>query len=66
VAAIEGLLCREYAPVWHTIAPPVPLNLIHQDTFDLAWKNYEIAGLHATKREPENRAHAPDPDASHR
>jgi nucleoside-diphosphate-sugar epimerase len=31
--AIEGLLCREYAPVWHTIAPPVPLNLVHQDAF---------------------------------
>jgi nucleoside-diphosphate-sugar epimerase len=31
--AIEGLLCREYAPVWHTIAPPAPLNLLHQDAF---------------------------------
>jgi nucleoside-diphosphate-sugar epimerase len=31
--AIEGLLCREYTPVWHTIAPPVPLNLVHQDAF---------------------------------
>jgi hypothetical protein len=43
VAAIEGLLCREYAPVWHTIALPVPLSLIHQDAFELAWKNCEIA-----------------------
>jgi len=31
--AIEGLLCREYTPIWHTIAPPMPLNLVHQDAF---------------------------------
>jgi nucleoside-diphosphate-sugar epimerase len=31
--AIEGLLCREYAPVWHTIASRVPVNLLHQDSF---------------------------------
>ncbi|HKR50708.1 MAG TPA: SDR family oxidoreductase [Pseudonocardiaceae bacterium] len=31
--AIEGLLCSEYMPIWHTIAPPVPLNLVHQDSF---------------------------------
>jgi nucleoside-diphosphate-sugar epimerase len=31
--AIEGLLCREYSPIWYTVAPPAPLNLIHQDAF---------------------------------
>jgi dTDP-4-dehydrorhamnose reductase len=31
--AIEGLLCREYSPVWHTVAPRVPLNFVHQDAF---------------------------------
>lgn len=35
--AIEGLLCREYTPIWHTIAPPVPLNLVHQDAFQAAF-----------------------------
>ena len=31
--AIEGLLCREYAPVWYTVAPPAPVNFVHQDAF---------------------------------
>lgn len=35
--AIEGLLCREFSPVWYTIAPPVPLNLVHQDAFQSAF-----------------------------
>ena len=35
--AIEGLLCREYSPIWHTVAPPVPLDLVHQDSFQAAF-----------------------------
>jgi hypothetical protein len=35
--AIEGLLCREYSPVWHTVAPPAALDLIHQDAFQSAF-----------------------------
>jgi nucleoside-diphosphate-sugar epimerase len=35
--AIEGLLCREYAPIWHTVAPPTPLNFVHQDAFQNAF-----------------------------
>lgn len=31
--AIEGLLCGEYSPIWHTVAPPSRLNFLHQDTF---------------------------------
>jgi nucleoside-diphosphate-sugar epimerase len=31
--AIEGLLCREYYPIWYTVAPEVRLNLLHQDAF---------------------------------
>jgi len=31
--AIEGLLCREYYPIWYTVAPPAPVNFIHQDSF---------------------------------
>jgi hypothetical protein len=31
--AIEGLLCREYSPIWYTVAPLVPLNFVHQDAF---------------------------------
>lgn len=35
--AIEGLLCREYYPVWHTVAPPIPLDFVHQDAFQTAF-----------------------------
>jgi nucleoside-diphosphate-sugar epimerase len=35
--AIEGLLCREYAPIWYTVAPPAPLNFVHQDAFQDAF-----------------------------
>jgi nucleoside-diphosphate-sugar epimerase len=35
--AIEGLLCREYAPVWSTVAPSVPVDFIHQDAFQDAF-----------------------------
>lgn len=31
--AIEGLLCREYYPIWYTVAPPAPVNFVHQDAF---------------------------------
>jgi nucleoside-diphosphate-sugar epimerase len=31
--AIEGLLCREYYPIWYTVAPPNRLNFVHQDAF---------------------------------
>jgi nucleoside-diphosphate-sugar epimerase len=35
--AFEGLLCREYAPVWHTVAPPAPVDFVHQDAFQNAF-----------------------------
>ena len=35
--AIEGLLCREYSPVWYTVAPLAALNLVHQDAFQAAF-----------------------------
>lgn len=35
--AIEGLLCREYAPVWSTVAPSVPVDFIHQGAFQNAF-----------------------------
>lgn len=35
--AIEGLLCREYAPIWYTVAPSAPLNFVHQDAFQTAF-----------------------------
>lgn len=35
--AIEGLLSREYSPIWHTVAPAVPLNFVHQDSFQAAF-----------------------------
>jgi len=35
--AIEGLLCREYYPVWYTVAPPIPVNFVHQDAFQNAF-----------------------------
>jgi nucleoside-diphosphate-sugar epimerase len=35
--AIEGLLCREYSPIWYTVAPPTPVNLVHQDAFQSAF-----------------------------
>jgi nucleoside-diphosphate-sugar epimerase len=31
--AIEGLLTREYAPIWYTVAPLAPLNFVHEDAF---------------------------------
>ena len=36
--AFEGLLCREYAPVWHTVAPPAPVDFVHQDAFQNAFR----------------------------
>ena len=35
--AFEGLLCREYYPVWHMIAPPAPVDFVHQDAFEAAF-----------------------------
>jgi nucleoside-diphosphate-sugar epimerase len=35
--AFEGLLCREYSPVWHTVAPPAPVDFVHQDAFQDAF-----------------------------
>jgi nucleoside-diphosphate-sugar epimerase len=35
--ALEGFLCREYAPIWYWVAPPVPLNFVHQDAFQAAF-----------------------------
>jgi nucleoside-diphosphate-sugar epimerase len=34
--AVEGLLCREYSPVWYHVGPPNPANLIHADAFQNA------------------------------
>jgi nucleoside-diphosphate-sugar epimerase len=31
--AFEGLLCREYSPIWYTVAPPAPVDFVHQDAF---------------------------------
>jgi nucleoside-diphosphate-sugar epimerase len=35
--AIEGLLCREYSPIWHTVAPRSAVDFIHQDAFQTAF-----------------------------
>ena len=35
--AFEGLLCREYAPVWYIVAPPAPVDFVHQDAFQNAF-----------------------------
>lgn len=35
--AIEGLLTREYAPIWYTVAPHARLNFVHQDAFQDAF-----------------------------
>jgi nucleoside-diphosphate-sugar epimerase len=35
--AFEGLLCREYAPVWHIVAPAAPVDFVHQDAFQNAF-----------------------------
>jgi nucleoside-diphosphate-sugar epimerase len=35
--AFEGLLCKEYSPIWYTVAPPAPLDFIHQDAFQSAF-----------------------------
>jgi nucleoside-diphosphate-sugar epimerase len=34
--AFAGLLCRDYAPVWYTVAPPAPIDFVHQDAFQNA------------------------------
>ena len=34
--AIEGLLTREYNPIWYTVATHARLNLLHQDAFQEA------------------------------
>jgi thioester reductase-like protein len=31
--AVEGLLCREYSPIWYHVAPPVRTNFVHADAF---------------------------------
>jgi len=35
--AIEGLLSREYTPIWYTVAPHARLNFVHQDAFQDAF-----------------------------
>jgi nucleoside-diphosphate-sugar epimerase len=35
--AIEGLLCREYYPIWYTVAPPAHVSFVHQDAFEAAF-----------------------------
>jgi nucleoside-diphosphate-sugar epimerase len=35
--AVEGLLCREYSPIWYQVAPPAPLNFVHMDAFQTAF-----------------------------
>lgn len=35
--AWEALLGAEYDPVWYTVAPPAPLNLLHADAFRAAF-----------------------------
>lgn len=35
--AIEGLLTREYAPIWYTVATHARLNFVHQDAFQDAF-----------------------------
>lgn len=35
--AIEGLLSREYTPIWYTVAPHAHLNFVHQDAFQDAF-----------------------------
>lgn len=35
--AIEGLLTREYAPIWYTVAPHARCNFVHQDAFQDAF-----------------------------
>jgi nucleoside-diphosphate-sugar epimerase len=34
--AVEGLLCREYSPVWYHVAPRIPANFVHADSFQNA------------------------------
>lgn len=34
--AIEGLLTREYTPIWYTVATHAHLNFVHQDAFQAA------------------------------
>ncbi|HVV81883.1 MAG TPA: SDR family oxidoreductase [Kofleriaceae bacterium] len=35
--AIDGLLTREYVPIWYTVGPPSPLNFVHEDAFQAAF-----------------------------
>lgn len=35
--AIEGLLSKEYTPIWYTVAPHARLNFVHQDAFQNAF-----------------------------
>jgi nucleoside-diphosphate-sugar epimerase len=35
--AFEGLLCYEYYPIWHVIAPPARVDFVHQDAFQAAF-----------------------------
>lgn len=35
---LERLACDRYHPVFHTVAPELPLNLLHQDSFCAAFK----------------------------
>jgi nucleoside-diphosphate-sugar epimerase len=37
--AIEGLLCREYLPVWHHVASHTKLNFLHSDAFESGFAN---------------------------
>jgi len=47
--AVEGLLCKEYAPTWHVVAPNVTIDLIHQDAFRsmflLAWTKFKAGTI---------------------
>lgn len=42
--AIEGLLSREYTPIWYTVATHARLNFVHQDAFQDAVLAIRAAG----------------------
>jgi thioester reductase-like protein len=42
--AIEGLLTREYTPIWYTVATHARVNLVHQDAFQDAVLAIRAAG----------------------
>jgi nucleoside-diphosphate-sugar epimerase len=42
--AIEGLLTREYTPIWYTVATHARLNFVHQDAFQDAVLAIRAAG----------------------